>query len=202
MGTEDIIMSIITHPIRKKNKHYRSREYLTLDEVTTLIECAESGRKFKLRNSLLLLMMFRHGLRCTEATNLKWDAIMWSENKIAISRAKNGLDGVHHLLEDEIEKLKELHHQQSGNGAYIFQSERGKPLSEIAIGKLVARLGEVAQLGIKIHPHQLRHACGYYMANKGYTTRDIQAYMGHRDIRNTEIYTSISATRFDNLKWD
>ncbi|MEO0969566.1 MAG: tyrosine-type recombinase/integrase, partial [Cyanobacteria bacterium J06639_18] len=188
----------MTNPTRKKNKEYRSREYLTLDEVNTLIECAEGGRKFQLRNSLLLLMMFRHGFRCTEIANLKWDSILWLENKIAISRAKNGLDGVHNLLPDELEKLTELRHNQKSNSPYIFQSERGLPLSEAAIGKLVKRLGETAQLGIKVHPHQFRHACGYYMANKGYTTRDIQAYLGHRNIQNTEKYTALSTARFDN----
>ncbi len=190
-----------TNPTRLKNQDYRSREYLTLDEVDILIECAQSGRKFQLRNSLLLLMMFRHGLRCTEAANLKWDAIMWNDKKISINRAKNGLDGVHHLLPDEIKKLTELRHNQKGNSPYIFQSERSLPLSEAAIGKLVKRLGETANIGIKVHPHQFRHACGYYMANKGYTTRDIQAYLGHRNIQNTEKYTALSTTRFDGLNW-
>lgn len=187
-------------PTRKPNKEYRSREFLHLYEVNQLIEVAECGRKFRLRNSLIVLMLFRHGLRISELVNLKWDAILWNDKEIYINRSKNGESGVHPLQEDEYEKLLKLKSDATSN--YIFSGERGEQLKEQAITKLIQRLGEKADLGFPVHPHQLRHACGYHLANQGMTTRDIQVYLGHKNIQNTEKYTKIDAKeRFKIIKW-
>lgn len=185
------VMSIDTEstkyiPTIKPNTEYRSREYLTIDEVNQLIEVAECGRKFRLRNSLIVLMLFRHGLRISELCDLKWDAILWKEKKININRSKNGLNGVHPLRHDEYEKLLDLRHDSTiKTSNYIFTGERGEQLKEQAITRLVKRLGEKSILGFPVHPHQLRHACGYHLANQGMTTRDIQMYLGHKNIQNT-----------------
>jgi site-specific recombinase XerD len=58
--------------------------------------------------------------------------------------------------------------------------------------------GEEAKLG-HVHPHMLRHGCGYYFANEGYDTRLIQHYLGHRDPRHTARYTRTAARRFEGL---
>lgn len=190
-------------PTRKKNKEYRSREHLTLDEVNELIEVAECGRKFRLRNSLIVLMLFRHGLRISELCDLKWDAILWKEKKIYINRSKNGLSGEHPLKDDEYEKLLDIRHSNNIKSSnYIFTGERGEQLKEQSITRLIKRLGEKSMLGFPVHPHQLRHACGYHLANQGATTRDIQAYLGHRNIKNTEKYTALNCSRFELFDWD
>jgi len=61
------------------------------------------------------------------------------------------------------------------------------------------RAGEAAKLTFNAHPHMLRHACGYKLANQGKDTRAIQLYLGHRNIDNTVIYTQLSAARFKDL---
>jgi integrase len=50
---------------------------------------------------------------------------------------------------------------------------------------MVERAGRKAKLPFKAHPHMLRHACGYALANKGHDTRALQAYLGHRNIQHT-----------------
>jgi type 1 fimbriae regulatory protein FimB/type 1 fimbriae regulatory protein FimE len=50
---------------------------------------------------------------------------------------------------------------------------------------MVERAGRGAKLGFKVHPHMLRHACGYALANKGHDTRALQAYLGHHNIQHT-----------------
>jgi type 1 fimbriae regulatory protein FimB/type 1 fimbriae regulatory protein FimE len=64
---------------------------------------------------------------------------------------------------------------------------------------MVERVGAAAGLGFKCHPHMLRHACGYTLANKGHDTRALQAYLGHKDIQHTVRYTELSATRFKDF---
>ena len=65
--------------------------------------------------------------------------------------------------------------------------------------KMVRRVGVAAKLPFAAHPHMIRHACGYKLANEGRDTRSIQLYMGHRNIQNTVGYTQLSAKRFKDF---
>ena len=67
----------------------------------------------------------------------------------------------------------------------MFTSERGTPFTTAGFARMVERAGSEAKLGFKTHPHMLRHACGYALANKGHDTRALQAYLGHRNIQHT-----------------
>jgi integrase len=79
---------------------------------------------------------------------------------------------------------------------FVFDSERGAPLSAPGFSRMVERAAISADLGIKAHAHMLRHACGYKLANDGHDTRAIQAYLGHRNIQNTTRYTALAPQRF------
>ncbi len=150
---------------------------------------------------MLLLLMYRHGLRVGEACLLKWDAIMFDQAAIAITRLKGSTSGVHRLQADELALLKELKEQSNGS-FHLFNGERGNPLSEDAIAKMIARCGELAELPLPVHPHMLRHSCGYWLAEQGLPTRDIQEYLGHKNIQHTVRYTAANPARFDRIQWD
>ena len=84
-------------------------------------------------------------------------------------------------------------------GDYVFQSERGERMSRSAFWRVVAQAGERAGLPIKVYALLLRHACGYYLANKGCDLRLIQDYLGHQQIQNTVRYTALNPARFAGL---
>jgi len=73
-----------------------------------------------------------------------------------------------------------------------FTSERGAPFGTAGFARMVERAGTVTKLGFKVHPHMLRHACGYALANKGHDTRALQAYLGHRNIQLGTVAKSLS----------
>ena len=72
-------------------------------------------------------------------------------------------------------------------------------MTTATVRKMVARAGEVAKLLFPIHPHMLRHACGFALANAGHDTRALQAYLGHSNIQHTVRYTELAPTRFKNF---
>jgi integrase len=187
---------------RHKNTQYRSREYLTPDEINELLAAAQTGRKFRDRNYALILLMFRHGLRVGEAASLKWDAISFTDKTIYINRLKNSQSGNHPLLPDELEILQILRKRYKQDSFHVFVGERGEAMTGGAIAKVIQRLGKIAKLDIKVHPHMMRHSCGYWLANQGATTRDIQEYLGHRNIQHTVRYTSLNAERFRSFNWE
>ncbi|MBD2121368.1 tyrosine-type recombinase/integrase [Trichocoleus sp. FACHB-262] len=193
-------MSSPTELSRQPNLTYRSREYLTPREVQRLLEAAGQRGRHPLRDRTLLLLMFRHGLRVGEACLLKWDAVMLEERCIAITRLKGSNSGVHRLQPDELEALVLLRERYSGSYA-LFVNERGARLTTGAIAKIMKRSGELADLPLPVHPHMLRHSCGYYLAEQGLPTRDIQEYLGHKNIQHTVRYTAANPARFDRIVW-
>lgn len=133
------------------------------------------------RDRAVILLMFRHGLRVSEASRLRWQEVDFKQGEIHIHRRKNGLPSVQPLYGDEIRALRQLKRDYPDT-PYVIALERKTPLSERVIHQIVARAGEVAGLEFPTHPHMLRHGCGYYLASKGVDTRTIQDYLGHRQI--------------------
>ena len=81
----------------------------------------------------------------------------------------------------------------------VFVTERRGPVTTAAVRKIIARAGKAAGIGFSVHPHMLRHACGYKLANEGHDTRAIQHYMGHRNIQQTVRYIDLAAARFNGF---
>jgi type 1 fimbriae regulatory protein FimB len=178
----------------------RGRKHLSAVEVGKLIDAAEQGRNAA-RDKCFLLLMFRHGFRVSELCNLKRHQIDMESRIIHVERLKKGLSTTHPLRTDELRALKSYIRIQSNKHphGYFFLSERGQPLSRITAWLLIRTLGERADLPLPVHPHMLRHACGYALADQGADTRLIQDYLGHRNIQHTVRYTATNPARFEKL---
>jgi len=185
-------------PTRPKNADVRSREYLTIDEVEALMKSAGNTGRHRHRDKTLILMMFRHGLRVSEAVDLRWDQVDFKSGQIHINRLKNGRPATHYLEGDEMRALRKLKRDNPVN-PFIFVTERGGPLTRSTVNKFISRAGKVAKIEFPVHPHMLRHACGYYLANKGVETRVIQDLLGHVSITHTVRYTELSPHKFKGL---
>src|SRR5262245_58835450 len=148
-------------PKRQRNAALRSREYLTEPEVKRLLKATRTNR-YGERDALMILMAFRHGLRACELVDLRWDQVEFGRNaSLHVRRAKNGSASVHPLSSEELRALRKLHKEGATAAPHVFVSERGAPFTTAGFAKMVARLGEAAGFADRIHPHMLRHACGY-----------------------------------------
>jgi type 1 fimbriae regulatory protein FimB/type 1 fimbriae regulatory protein FimE len=185
---------------RKPNAELRTREHLTVGEVEKLIDCASSNRQGQ-RDGLMVLLAFRHGLRAAELVDLRWEQIDFNAATLHVRRIKNGTPATHPLTGREMRALRK-HQRAAPRSTFVFTSERGAPLSAPGFSRMVERAGRTAKLGIKVHAHMLRHACGYALANAGHDTRALQAYLGHRNIQNTTRYTALAQDRFKGFWQD
>jgi type 1 fimbriae regulatory protein FimB/type 1 fimbriae regulatory protein FimE len=141
------------------------------------------------------MLMYRHGLRVSEAVALRWEQIDLKAGLMQITRLKNGTPSTHPLRGPELRALRALKRDWP-ESPYLFASERGGPMTDSNVRKLLARLGRDAKLPFPVHPHMLRHACGYKLANDGHDTRAIQHYLGHKNIMHTVRYTELAPDRF------
>ena len=187
-------------PRKPRNADVRSREYLTPKEVDKLLATARKLGRHGHRDRTLTLVMYRHGLRVSELVRLRWDQVDLDTGLIHINRLKNGTPSTHPLGGEEIRALRKLKRDYPAT-QYVFVTERKGPMTDSAVRKLIARAGREARLDFPVHPHMLRHACGFKLANDGHDTRAIQHYLGHRNIQHTVRYTELAPERFKNF-WE
>jgi site-specific recombinase XerD len=188
-------------PRRVPNAERRSREHLTMAEVERLIVSANKTGRHGLRDGALILIGYRHGLRVSEMVGLRWEQVDLLRGTLHVNRKKNGDAATHPLSGRELRALRQLKRAYM-ESPFVFVSERGGPMTEATVRKLVARAGEEAGLGFPVHPHMLRHATGFYLANNGVDTPTIQAFLGHRNIMHTVRYTQLAPERFRTLWCD
>ena len=187
-------------PRRRRNADLRTREYLTEHEIEALMAAARQNR-YGHRDASMILIAFRHGLRASEAVDLRCDQVDFARAALHVRRSKGGSPSVHPLSGTEMRALRRLQREREAS-PFVFVSERGAPFTTAGFARMIERAGAAADLGLKVHPHMLRHACGFALANAGHDTRALQSYLGHRNIQHTVRYTELAPDRFKGFWQD
>ena len=194
-----LVMRAVTGPENAVDD--RPKNFLTEAEVENFLRAGRKGRH-NVRNFAMLLLAFRHGLRVSELINMRMADVDLDTGRLFVRRLKGSLSTSQPLEGDEIRALRAWFRQRTNapccNSPLVFLSERG-PMTRQAFNYICAEIGRRAGLNLKVHPHMLRHSCGFTLANKGRDTRLIQDYLGHRNITHTQIYTRTAAVRFEGL---
>jgi site-specific recombinase XerD len=167
-----------------------------------LLLASTVGCRHAVRDRCLLLLMFRHGLRVSEACRLTLAHVDVPHRVLHVIRLQHGLATTQPLRTDERQAiqawLRERTVMQPETDAF-FVSERRRALSRKTVWLLLRRCGVRAGLPGATHPQMLRHACGFALAAQGADTRVIQAYLGHRRIAHTLKYTAGQPVEFAQL---
>lgn len=178
------------------------RRYITTTEWRAILNSV-SG-KHKERDRCIIYMMFTHGLRVSEATQLKLSYLDIESKSIYIHRLKNGYSVSHPIPVDEMKLLKQWlsrrkEYKGSEKSDYLFISDGGGRLTRQRIYDIIKKCGKKSGITHHIHPHKFRHGCGFALAEKGIDTRLIQDYLGHRNIQHTVHYTQSNPSRFKRI---
>ncbi len=211
---QDLLSAAQATPQKRRKAPEGERKHLTTLEVDRLLAATKENLRTGLRDRCLILLMFRHGLRVTEACAMRMDQVDLESKILQVQRLKGGLSTTQPLRTEEIRLLKSWmaererwlrQWRKSGgagaalDGQALFLSTRGTALSRKTFWALLRRYGEAAGLALPPHPHMLRHACGFALADQGADTRLIQDYLGHRNIQHTVRYTATNPVRFEKL---
>ncbi|HDJ1441180.1 TPA: tyrosine-type recombinase/integrase [Serratia rubidaea] len=177
----------------------KKRKYLTHIEVEQMIDAVPHGPN-SARDRCMLLMCFIHGLRVSELRGLRLEDIDLNTNRLHVARLKNGFSVQHPIQIRERLAIKQWLKQRprylEADSSWLFLSRHGGQISRQQLYRLMKTYGQLAGISVQVHPHMLRHSCGFALADKGVDTRLIQDYLGHRNIQNTVIYTASNVERF------
>ena len=180
-------------PARVTNEEQRPREHLSRDEVLTLCKAARRNRHGT-RDAAAIWLAFNHGLRVSELCGLRWQDIQWQERRIMVRRLKGSQSGEHPLTEQDKRFLGPL--RQAG----LRPSDRVFGMEPAAFRRMLYRLKLSPELAaLKVHPHMLRHACGFDLVGRA----DLQAraaFMGHKRMENTVRYSRLAPEQFEGLR--
>jgi type 1 fimbriae regulatory protein FimB len=116
--------------------------------------------------------------------------------------SQRGFSTTHPLRPDELKAIGAWLRQRARmqpTGKTFFVSEQRTPLHRSTVNFALKAYSEAAALPFSAHPHMLRHACGFALADQGADTRLIQDYLGHRNIQHTVRYTAANPARFEKL---
>jgi len=176
----------------------RRREWLTEREVEEICIAARKRGRWGHRDATMILLAYRHGLRVSELIALRWEQLDLDAGRLQVIRRKGSDDSVQPLSAIEIRALRRVKRLQEPGSRYVFITERKAPMTANGFFKMLQRAA--TSIGIDgVHPHLLRHACGFKLVNQGVDTRTLAAYLGHRQIANTARYTKMDARRFDGF---
>lgn len=173
-------------------------KYVTETEFQQMLKAAREGR-YPERDQLILRLLFEHGLRVSELAQAKRSQVKLKDGRLWVSRLKGSRSTEHPLSGAALRALRAHLRERTDGLSWLIINERGDQFTRQGLYYLVRAIG--ARGGLEVHPHMLRHGCGFALANRGRDTRLIQDYLGHQDIRNTVTYTATAASRFEGL-WD
>jgi len=184
-------------PRRLTNDKYRPREHLTPSEIEQLLEAAKTNR-YGHRDSTMILIAYRHGLRASEVCGLEWSQIDFDSATLHVRRVKNGKPATHPIRGDEMRALRKLE-REAPKSPFVFVNERGAPFAPAGFNFMVKRAGRKAGFAFQTHAHQIRHSCGFKLANDGHSIRGIQDWLGHKNVHHTVRYSELAPTKFKDF---
>jgi type 1 fimbriae regulatory protein FimE len=172
----------------------KRRLHLRPDEAQRLIEAAGQRGRHRFRDRVLVRFVYRHGMRASEATGLRWEQFDLASGTVHVQRLKGSVASTHSMDRDELRDLRKL--KKESTSPYVFVSELGGPLSVDALQYIVREAGKLAKIEVQpVHPHMLRHAAGYCLINAGNDVRIVQDFLGHKSLANTARYTALAPAR-------
>mgnify|MGYP000365618413 CR=1 FL=1 len=164
---------------------------LTREEATRLLAAPNKSCPTGLRNRCILQLMYRGALRVSEVVALRPQDIDWETGLVRIVEGKGARDRNIYIDEHTLDLLR-LWSERRPRSPWFFCTLSGRPVSTVYIRAMIKRMARRAGITRRIYPHMLRHTFATERLSEGWSIREVQEYLGHADIRTTQIYTHVS----------
>jgi integrase/recombinase XerD len=193
--SEGILPSDPTAGLKLPKFQHTIPEPLSVAQMGELVSPLVSVSFRSLRTQAMIDAAYNLGLRVSELVNLKIDDVHFEERFVRVRKGKGGRDRMVPYggqLDQTLRRYVEIRNRQpNAKPPHLFVSVKGKPISRGTFWWLLKRWANRAGIKGRVSPHQLRHSFATHLLAGGADLRGIQAALGHRDIRQTQIYTHV-----------
>jgi integrase/recombinase XerD len=194
---EDILDRDPTENIEVPKQKQKLPTVLEIHEVESLLEQPDLMQSRGIRDKAILEVMYATGVRVSELTDLKQSNVMEEEGVIRVlgKGSKERLIPIGKIAINSVNgyirtvRLNLARRRLCGD--ILFLSMNGRPLTRIAIWKMVKDYVKEAKISKNVSPHTLRHSFATHLLEGGADLRAVQEMLGHADITTTQIYTHL-----------
>jgi site-specific recombinase XerD len=175
--------------------HTLPPEVLTTEEARALLRVPSPHAPTGIRNRALLAVLYRGGLRISEALDLERRDLNAASCTITVRHGKGdrcrtiGMDpAAFGLVARWLDERKRIGRELWPGPKLVFCTLDGKPLQASYVRALIPRLAKKAGIEKRVHPHGLRHTCAAELAVEGVPVPLIQQQLGHASLHTTTVY--------------
>lgn len=193
---------IENNPVRSFKAHQKGRkipEFLTLDEVASLLNVFDITDPIQLRDRCVIEVMYACGLRLSEASSLKLNKISFDEEVLVVhgkgdkERMVPFYPGCAKIMQMYLKTSRCL--WDKGKSDAFFLNQKGTALSGRSMELILKKACAAAGLSESIHPHMIRHSFATHLLDNGADLRLVQELLGHENLSTTQIYTHVTVDR-------
>lgn len=180
-------------------------DYLSVGEMKTLLQLADTETLEGLRDQLILELFYATGIRVSELTQLCVENVRLTEGVIRVTgkRKKTRIvplgEQVRHDLEQFFKKRVEIEGISLEFRDYIFVKTNREPLTRMQVAQIVKKYIMRVAGKEKAHPHALRHTFATHLLNEGADLMSVKELLGHENLSTTQIYTHVSAEHLKRI---
>lgn len=184
---------------------YSKIKYLYPYEKKALFRAIDlNTSKYQVRNKAIFYLAEYAGLRASEVGLIQVSDINPDTSEIFFRRLKNSKSNRLRIIDDAVASaLQDYLDYRRINSIYsefLFPSQKGTPISRKTLDQLIKTYCSLAELpDDKAHFHVLKHTRAVELADLGLDTKEVQFWIGHRNIANTEIYLQFTTTQQNTL---
>ena len=188
---------------KAKNKSRKIPEFLTLDEIASILNVFDCSDPVELRNRCIIEVLYACGLRLSEASSLKCSRISFEEEVLFVhgkgdkERMVPFYPGCAHIMKRYLHEARVL--WDTGKSDAFFLNQKGNALSGRSIETILKQACIRANLSENIHPHMIRHSFATHMLDNGADLRLVQELLGHANLSTTQIYTHVTVDRLKSV---
>ena len=192
---EGLIEATPMNNIQSPKMEKRLPKFLSMDEVTKLIESVNGDFKYSIRDKAILELLYGCGLRVSELLNIQREDIFLKEDFIRVKGKGSkeriiplGNEAKKALIKYITEERPTLDKKKS---SFLFLTRRGNKLSRMGLWKRFQQYLVKSGIAKNCTPHTLRHSFATHLLQRGASLRTVQLLLGHSDISTTQIYTHV-----------
>lgn len=191
------------HMFKSQQKGRKIPEFMTLDEIASLLNSFDLSNPVDLRNRCIIEVMYACGLRLSEVSSLAMNKISFEEEILFVhgkgdkERMVPFYPGCGQIMRLYLKEARCLWDQ--GKSDAFFLNQKGTRLSGRSIENIVKQSCIRANLPESIHPHMIRHSFATHLLDNGADLRLVQELLGHENLSTTQIYTHVTVDRLNQV---